>query len=61
MSVQLRKLDSTDADFNAQLRAVLAFEAAEDEAIDRAAAAILADVKARGDEIGRASCRERVL
>ena len=49
MSVQLRKLDSTDADFNAQLRAVLAFDAADDEAIDRAAAAILADVKARGD------------
>ena len=49
MSVQIKKLDSTDADFNAQLRAVLAFEAAEDEAIDRAAAGILADVKARGD------------
>ena len=49
MSVQIRKLDSTDADFNAQLRAVLAFEAGEDEAIDRAAADILADVKARGD------------
>ena len=29
--------------------AVLAFEASEDEAIDRAAAAILADVKSRGD------------
>jgi histidinol dehydrogenase len=49
MPVQIRKLDSTDADFNAQLRAVLAFEAAEDDAIDRAAAAILADVKTRGD------------
>ena len=49
MSVQIKKLNSTDADFNAQLRAVLAFEAAEDEAIDRAAAGILADVKARGD------------
>ncbi len=49
MSVQIRQLDSTDADFNAKLLAVLAFEAAEDEAIDRAAAAILADVKARGD------------
>ncbi len=49
MSVQIRQLDSTDADFNAKLMAVLAFEASEDEAIDRAAAAILADVKARGD------------
>jgi len=49
MSVPIRQLDSTDADFNAKLLAVLAFEASEDEAIDRAAAAILADVKARGD------------
>ena len=49
MSVQIRQLDSTDADFNAKLMVVLAFEASEDEAIDRAAASILADVKARGD------------
>ncbi len=49
MSIQIRKLDSTDPDFNAQLRAVLAFEASEDDAIDRAAARILADVRARGD------------
>ncbi|MFS0756305.1 histidinol dehydrogenase [Noviherbaspirillum sp. 1P10PC] len=49
MSAPIRTLDSTDADFNAQLRAVLAFEASEDDAIDRAAAGILADVKARGD------------
>src|SRR4051794_27887456 len=49
MSAPIRTLDSTDADFNAQLRAVLAFEAAEDDAIDRAAAGILADVKTRGD------------
>ena len=47
--IQIRKLDSAAADFNAQLSAVLAFEASEDEAIDRAAAQILADVKARGD------------
>jgi histidinol dehydrogenase len=49
MSIQIRNLDSTDPDFTAQLSAVLAFEAGEDEAIDRAAAGILADVKARGD------------
>jgi histidinol dehydrogenase len=49
MAIQIRKLDSTTADFKAQLSAVLAFEASEDEAIDRAAAQILADVKARGD------------
>jgi histidinol dehydrogenase len=49
MSIQIRQLDSTAADFAARLRAVLAFEASEDEAIDQAAARILADVKARGD------------
>jgi histidinol dehydrogenase len=49
MPAEIRKLDSTDAGFREQLRAVLAFEATEDEAIDRAAAGILADVKARGD------------
>ncbi|OWW22730.1 histidinol dehydrogenase [Noviherbaspirillum denitrificans] len=49
MTIQIRKLDSSNPDFNAQLSAVLAFEASEDEAIDRAAAQILADVKARGD------------
>jgi len=49
MPIPIRKLDSRAPDFNAQLSAVLAFEASEDEAIDRAAAQILADVKARGD------------
>lgn len=47
--IQIRKLDSTDSDFKARLSTVLAFEASEDEAIDRAAAQILADVKTRGD------------
>ena len=47
--IQIRKLDSIDENFKAQLSAVLAFEASEDEAIDRSAAQILADVKARGD------------
>jgi histidinol dehydrogenase len=49
MSVPIRRLDSAAADFPRQLSAVLAFEASEDEAIDRAVARILADVKARGD------------
>jgi histidinol dehydrogenase len=49
MSVQIRQLDTSDPDFNKKLMQVLAFEASEDEAIDRAAASILADVKARGD------------
>jgi histidinol dehydrogenase len=42
-------LDSSSKDFHEKLMAVLAFEASEDEAIDRAAASILADVRQRGD------------
>ncbi|VVE55814.1 histidinol dehydrogenase [Pandoraea aquatica] len=49
MKLDIRKLDSSAEGFAAQLRDVLAFEASEDAAIDRAAAEILADVKARGD------------
>lgn len=49
MPIQIRKLDSTNPDFKTLLSGVLAFEASEDEAIDRAAASILADVKSRGD------------
>jgi histidinol dehydrogenase len=49
MTIAIRKLDAADAGFEQTLSAVLAFEAGEDEAIDRAAAAILADVKQRGD------------
>ena len=49
MTISIRKLNSTDRDFTQQLHAVLAFDANEDEAIDRAAASILADVKQRGD------------
>jgi histidinol dehydrogenase len=49
MSITIRTLDSTDADFIAQLDAVLAFEASEDAAIDQSAARILAAVKSRGD------------
>jgi histidinol dehydrogenase len=47
--IRIRRLDSGAAEFRAQLTAVLAFEAGEDEAIDRTAAQILADVRARGD------------
>jgi histidinol dehydrogenase len=47
--IVVRRLDSQQAGFKEQLAAVLAFEAGEDEAIDRAAANILADVRARGD------------
>jgi len=49
MTIKIRRLDSTNPEFKQQLSAVLAFEASEDEAIDRAVAGILADVKVRGD------------
>ncbi|WP_087721579.1 histidinol dehydrogenase [Pandoraea sp. PE-S2T-3] len=49
MKLDIRKLDSSADGFAKQLRDVLAFEASEDAAIDRAAAEILADVKTRGD------------
>ncbi len=47
--ISIKRFSSHDADFEAQLEALLAFESAQDEAVDRAVAAILADVKARGD------------
>ena len=49
MTIQIRKLDSSTDDFKTTLRAVLAFEASEDEAIEQSVATILADVKRRGD------------
>ena len=50
MTIQIRKLDSTEPDFLARLDAVLAFDASDDAAIDHAAATILAEVKRRGDD-----------
>ena len=49
MASLITRLDSADADFSTRLSSLLAFEASEDEAIDRAAAQILASVKANGD------------
>ncbi|PLZ01449.1 histidinol dehydrogenase [Burkholderia sp. WAC0059] len=49
MGIRIRKLDSGAEGFRRALNAVLAFEASEDEAIERSVAQILADVKARGD------------
>lgn len=45
----MRRLDTAQPDFDAQLAALLAFETAQDPKIDAAVAAILADVKVRGD------------
>ena len=47
--VAIKRLSTTDADFSAQLDALLAFEATADDGIERTVAGILADVKARGD------------
>jgi len=44
-----RRLDSAAPGFEAELQRLLAFEAAQDEGVERATAAILADVRARGD------------
>jgi histidinol dehydrogenase len=46
----IKRFSSRDADFKPRLDALLAFESAQDESVDRAVAAILADVKARGDD-----------
>ncbi|WP_410499458.1 histidinol dehydrogenase [Chitinibacter sp. S2-10] len=45
----IRRLDSTSVDFQSQLTALLAFETSQDPQVDQRVAAILADVKARGD------------
>ena len=47
--LSITKLNSTDADFHARLSTLLAFEASEDEAIDKAVAQILLNVKLNGD------------
>lgn len=47
--IGIKRLASTDADFEERLNALLAFEAAQDDMVEQTVAAILADVKARGD------------
>jgi histidinol dehydrogenase len=49
MSLQIRKLDSAQPDFKQRLTTLLAFEASADEALEKSVAAILHDVKTRGD------------
>ena len=45
----MRRLDSAQPDFDARLAKLLAFEAAQDPQVDATVAAILADVRQRGD------------
>lgn len=47
--IAVQRFSSTDADFAQKLAALRAFDAAQDAAIDQAVAAILIDVKERGD------------
>lgn len=46
----ITRLDSTDTGFDSALERLFAFENAQDESVDQTVAAILADVKQRGDE-----------
>ena len=47
--MNIRRLASTQPDFEARLAELLAYEPVQDPTVDAAVAAILADVKARGD------------
>jgi histidinol dehydrogenase len=47
--IPIRRLSSTQTDFDEQLDGLLAFESAQDPRVDATVAAILADVKSRGD------------
>ncbi len=48
--MKIRQLSSSAANFNAELDALLAYEATADEALEATVAAILADVRTRGDD-----------
>jgi histidinol dehydrogenase len=47
--MNIRRLSTTDASFDQDLKALLAFETAQDDSVDTVVANILKDVKARGD------------
>lgn len=47
--INIKRFSSKDPDFKEKLDALLAFEGAQDESIDKTVADILADVKRRGD------------
>jgi histidinol dehydrogenase len=50
MTLQLRLLSTADPAFASSLDALIAFESAQDPAVDATVASIIADVRARGDE-----------
>ncbi|MFA6040743.1 MAG: histidinol dehydrogenase, partial [Methylophilus sp.] len=47
--MNIRRLSTQDASFDASLKALLAFETAQDDSVDQVVANILKDVKTRGD------------
>ena len=47
--IKVRRFSSADGDFDGKLKALLAFETAQDDNIDEVVAGILKDVKKRGD------------
>lgn len=47
--IQIKRFNSTDSDFNVNLGKLLAFENAQDDAVDSTVAKILADIRNRGD------------
>lgn len=49
MTVNIKRYSTAEPDFDANLKRLLAFEGAQDQAVDDVVAGILADVKARGD------------
>lgn len=48
--MKIKRLNTQDTGFDAELKALLAFETAQDDSIDQVVANILKDVKSRGDE-----------
>lgn len=48
--MNIRRFSTQQSDFEQQLKDLLAFETAQDDAVDTVVAAILKDVKARGDD-----------
>ncbi len=47
--MKIRRFSTTDSDFDSKLKALLAFETAQDDSVDEVVASILKDVKKRGD------------
>ena len=47
--MEIRRLSTASASFDAELKALLAFETAQDDSVDQVVADILKDVKTRGD------------